>query len=429
MIMPSIQEVKQRILNGDFDPALRRVYITQAATEQQRPRYARVLDSFLELYGEREDLHFYSAPGRTEIGGNHTDHNHGKVLAASINLDAVAAAAPNTDAIARVKSEGYQMDVVNLNELGVVPSERGHSVALLRGMLAGFKNRDYQIGGFDAATVSDVLAGSGLSSSAAFEVLLGTVLNQLFNGGKVSAVELAQIAQQAENEYFGKPCGLLDQTTSAVGSCVTIDFRNPKAPVIEQVTFDLSAYGYSLCIVDTGGNHADLTHEYAAIPQEMKAVAAKLGAAVLRDADRSRFEETLPLLREALGDRAVLRAIHFFAENDRVDREVAAIREGRFRDFLEEVIESGHSSYMYNQNIYASALPNEQPVSIGLAVSEALLRGRGAWRVHGGGFAGTMQAFVPDDLLEIYRKRMESIFGQRACYVLSIRPLGGVLVL
>ena len=427
--MNTTQNMKQALTDGAMDKQLRALYISDEAVQAQRTRYARLLDTHAQLFGAQESIDFFSAPGRTEIGGNHTDHNHGCVLAASINLDAVAAVSAREDGIACIHSENYGMHEVSVTQLDALPQERDSSVAILRGMLAGFARRGCRIGGFSAAVTSDVLSGSGLSSSASYEVLLGTVLNHLYNDGKISPVEIAQISQWAENEYFGKPCGLMDQTASAVGSCVTIDFENTAQPKFGQVELDLASYGYALCIVDTGGHHADLTPEYAAIKQEMQAVAAQLGGTVLRETDESVFQDKIPVLREKLGDRAVLRAMHFYEENRRVEKEVTAIREGRFADFLTLVNESGASSYMYNQNIYASSNPKDQSVAVGLALSEQLLRGRGAWRVHGGGFAGTIQAFVPLDALAAYQTKIETVFGRGHCYVLSIRAAGGVKVM
>lgn len=422
-----MQSVKKIINNPSeaLDAALVKVYGDFA----QRERYVRIAASFEELFGEGREIEYFSSPGRTEVCGNHTDHNHGCVLAASVNLDAVAAVGKNSENIVRVKSEGYKMDVVDLSELGVMPEERGKSCSLVRGVCAGFKNRGYNIGGFDAATASDVLSGSGLSSSAAFEVLLGTILNHLFNDGKISAVEIAKIAQFAENEYFGKPCGLMDQTACAVGSFVKIDFENPTKPVIEKLDFDFSACGYALCIVDTGGSHSDLTDEYAAVRSEMEAVAASLGKKVLREVPRDEFEKALPVIRESVGDRAVLRAMHFYADNERVEKQAQALNSNDFETFKALIIESGYSSYMYNQNVYACKEPSSQPVSVALALCEQTLHGKGAWRVHGGGFAGTIQAFVPDELLDCFKKKMQSVFGAKSCYVLGIRPYGGIKVL
>lgn len=375
--------------------------------------------------GERE-IDYFSAPGRSEVGGNHTDHNHGRVLAAGISLDAVAAASKNDEGIVRIKSQGYPMDVISCNELDVTEEYFGRSSELIRGILARFKQLGYRIGGFDAATASDVLSGSGLSSSAAFEVLVCTILNHLYNDGKIDPVTIAQISQYAENVYFGKPCGLLDQTACSVGGFVMIDFNDPSKPIIKKVDFDFASCGHSLCIVDTKGNHSDLTDEYAAVRSEMEAVAAFFGKKVLRELDKETVLSKAADIREKLGERALLRAIHFFDDDARVEKEVAALEQGDFERFKELIIESGRSSYMYNQNVYSCKAPTSQPLSLALAVSENILRGKGAWRVHGGGFAGTVQAFVPNELLDEYTSKLNAVFGDDACHVLSIRPNGGV---
>ena len=424
--MPNVQELKAQLMSGAYDDRLRRVYVTVDAVQEQRARYAALAETFASLYNADRDVRLFSAPGRTEVGGNHTDHNHGRVLAAGINLDAAAAAAKNDESIVRVKSAGYDMDVVDLSDLSVHKNERGHSPALVRGMCQGFLNHGYKIGGFDAATVSQVLSGSGLSSSAAYEVLVGVMLNALYNDGAADAVTIAKIAQYAENEYFGKPCGLMDQTACAVGSFVTIDFADPKNPAIEEVKFDFAACSHALCIVDTKGSHSDLTDEYAYIREEMESVAQCFGKTVLREVPEADFYAALPSLRKKVGDRAILRAMHFYADNARVLKEVAALRAGDFESFKQYIRESGFSSFMYNQNVFSVKKPQEQPVALALAVSQQVLEGRGAWRVHGGGFAGTIQAFVPLDLLEAYKSAMESVFGAGTCYVLSIRPVGGV---
>lgn len=416
------------INNGELDSRLKNVYISDGDVLKQRERYVSLVNDFSEIFGERDNLRFFSAPGRTEVGGNHTDHNHGRVLAAGINLDAVALASKNDENIVRVKSRGYKMDTVDLSDLSVNKGDMGHSNALVRGMCDGFLKRGYKIGGFDACTVSSVLSGSGLSSSAAFEVLIGTCLNYLYNDGKVDAVTIAQIAQYAENVHFGKPCGLMDQMASSVGGFITIDFADPESPVIEKVDFDFASCGHSLCIVDTKGNHADLTDEYASIRTEMESVASYFGKKVLREVDEPEFYKNISAIREKFGDRAVLRAIHFFGDNARVLDEVKALRDGDFEGFKKHICESGASSYMYNQNVYSVKKPIEQPVALGLAVSEQVLRNKGAYRVHGGGFAGTIQAFVPNDLLDTYKEAVESVFGEGSCYVLSIRPLGGTEV-
>jgi len=426
--MTDLIKLKSLVASDGYETELEKIYVTKHEVSRQRTRLEKLINNFSVLFGENREAELFSAPGRTEIGGNHTDHNNGKVLAASINLDAVAVVSKNDENIVRVKSEGYPMDTVNLDELDKITDDHLKSAALVRGVCAGFKLRGYKIGGFDAVTASDVLKGSGLSSSAAFEVLLGTILNHVYNEGKISPVIIAQIAQYSENEYFGKPCGLMDQTASSVGGFVTIDFKNPKLPVIEKVDFDFASCGYALCIVDTGGSHSGLNEEYAAIREEMESVAKAIGGNTLRDVPQTEFEAGIPALRIEVGDRAVLRAIHFYADNNRVLKQVNLLRNGDFEGFKAEVIESGRSSYMYNQNIYLCNNPMCQPVSIALCLSEKMLTGKGAWRVHGGGFAGTIQAFVPLDELENYKACMESVFGFNSCHVLSIRPVGGMKI-
>ena len=396
--------------------------------EAQRTRYGAAVEGFARTFGDSEDaLLLFSAPGRTEISGNHTDHNHGRVIAGSVNLDVIAVVRPAKGRI-RVQSEGFPMDTVSLDGLTPVDSEINSSSALIRGTAARFTQLGYAVGGFDAYTTSNVLKGSGLSSSAAFEVLMGVVLNHLYNAGQVDAVEIAQIAQYAENAFFGKPCGLMDQMASSVGNIITIDFEDPQKPVIDRVDFDFSATGYALCIVDVGGNHADLTDEYAAVPGEMKAVAASLGVAVLRQTTRERLLAAIAALRQQHGDRAVLRALHFFDENERVEQQVAALTAGDFEKFKRLVIASGNSSFEYLQNVYAACNVREQGMSLALALAQEMLDGRGAWRVHGGGFGGTTQNFVPLDMLTEFKSRMEQVFGEGSCHVLNIRPCGGVAV-
>lgn len=421
--------LKSKISSGAYDAELKRVYVTDSAVAEQRERYVSLASMFEEEYGKNDALSFYSAPGRTEVCGNHTDHNNGKVLAAAVNLDAVAVCAKKEGNITRVKSIGYDMDTVDIADMSVHTDDYGTSRELIRGMYAGFIERGYKVGAFDAYTTSSVLSGSGLSSSAAFEVLIGTILNYMFNDGKISPVEIAQIAQFSENKYFGKPCGLMDQMASSVGGFVEIDFKDTKEPVITKLDFDFASCGHSLCIVNTGGSHADLTPEYGAVRSEMESAAAVFGKKVLREVCPSEFNSKIAEVREKAGDRAVLRAMHFFADNARVDAEAEALQNGDFESFKNGVIESGRSSYMYNQNVYPSSAPQDQPLSIGLCIAERLLSGKGAWRVHGGGFAGTMQAFVPNDLLDEYITEMKKVFGEKSCYVLSIRPCGGVEVI
>ena len=424
--MNNIKEVKNTIENGGFDSALVRVY-GEKELDAQRRRYAELCSFYEDALGEGENIRFFSAPGRTEVCGNHTDHNHGQVLAAAINLDAVACASKNDSGIIRVFSKGYPGDTVDLNILVPQENEKDKSVALVRGVAARFVQLGYKIGGFDAVTVNNVLKGSGMSSSASFEVLVGTILNYLYNDGKISPVEIAQIAQYAENVFFGKPCGLMDQMACSVGSFVEIDFADPEKPVITPVEFDFASCGHSLCIVDTRADHADLTDEYAAIRREMEAVAGFFGKKCLRDTPEEDVLANLGAIRDKLGERPLLRALHFYEDNRRVEKEAKALKDGDFESFKALVIDSGNSSYMYNQNVFSVSSP-AQPVSLALAVSHRLLEGKGAWRVHGGGFAGTIQAFVPNAMLEKYKNTMEGIFGKGACYVLSIRPFGGTEV-
>ena len=369
---------------------------------------------------------YFSAPGRTEIGGNHTDHQRGRVLAAAVNLDTVAAVRVNGTDTIRILSQGYPLCEVDVKELTPRADEINTTLALIRGVAARFAQLGCKVQGFDAYCESTVLPGSGLSSSAAYEVLIGTIVNHLFFDGRVTQAEVAQIGQYAENVFFGKPCGLMDQTASAVGNLVTIDFFDKEHPVIQPVNFDFSACGHALCIIDTRASHADLTDEYAAIPNEIKAVCAHFGKEVLSQIDEAEFYAAIPALRTSCGDRAVLRAVHFYQDNARVPQQVAALEAGDFAAFLKLVKESGHSSYMYLQNVIPAGYKEHQDVAIALALCEHYLQGKGAYRVHGGGFAGTVQAFVPFEILEDFRVGIDSVLGEGACHVLSIRPQGGV---
>ncbi len=369
---------------------------------------------------------YFSAPGRTEIGGNHTDHQRGRVLAAAVNLDTQAAVALNGTNTIRIQSKGYPMSLVSLDNLTPVESEINSTPALIRGVAARFTQLGCHVQGFDAYCESTVLPGSGLSSSAAYEVLIGTILNHLFFGGRISQPEVAMIGQYAENVFFGKPCGLMDQMASAVGNLVTIDFFDKENPVLEPVDFDFAACGHALCIIDSGADHADLTDEYAAIPGEIRAVAQWFGKEVLTQIDEKDFYANLPALRKACGDRAVMRCIHFYQENARVPQQVAALRQGDFDKFLALVKQSGYSSYMYLQNVIPAGYKQHQDVAVALGLCEHYLAGRGAYRVHGGGFAGTVQAFVPFDILDAFQTGIDGALGQGACHILSIRPQGGV---
>lgn len=386
----------------------------------------RILDAgFSAVFGGTPERYF-SAPGRTEIGGNHTDHQRGRVLAAAVNLDTRAAVRVNGSDMIRIQSKGYPMSVIDLNCLMPVDNEINSTPALIRGVAARFAQMGCHVRGFDAYCESTVLPGSGLSSSAAYEVLIGTIINGLFFDGRVSQPQIAMIGQYAENVFFGKPCGLMDQMASAVGNLVAIDFFDKDNPVIDPVAFDFASCGHALCIIDSGADHADLTDEYAAIPGEIKSVAAYFGKDVLSQIDEEEFYRQIPALRQQCGDRAVMRAIHFYQENARVPMQVEALKNGDFNRFLSLVKQSGYSSYMYLQNVIPAGYKQHQDVAVALALCEHFLDGRGAYRVHGGGFAGTVQAFVPMDLLSVFRTGIDAALGEGACHVLSIRPQGGV---
>ena len=369
---------------------------------------------------------YFSAPGRTEIGGNHTDHQCGRVLAAAVNLDTRAAVRVNGTDTVRILSAGYPLCQVELSDLIPRSDEVNTTMALIRGVAARFSQLGCHVRGFDAYVESTVLPGSGLSSSAAYEVLIGTIINHLFFDARVSQPEIAMIGQYAENVYFGKPCGLMDQTASAVGGLVTIDFFDKENPVIESVEFDFASCGHALCIIDSRASHADLTDEYAAITTELKLICQHFGKEVLTQIDEADFYAAIPALRAECGDRAVLRAMHFYADNARVPRQVAALRSGDFDTFLRLVKESGHSSWMYLQNVIPAGYREHQDVALSLCLCDKYLQGKGAYRVHGGGFAGTVQAFVPFELLESFRAGIDAVLGEGACHVLSIRPEGGV---
>ncbi len=416
------------IENKKADCELARIYGDENL-EVQRERYISAVREFLEIYGERE-VSVFSVPGRSELSGNHTDHNHGKVMAGSIDLDIIAVASKTDDGIIKIKSQGFPEDSVDTNAYKE-PNEKDFfkSNALIAGMARAFENYGANAGGYVAYTTSNVFKGSGLSSSAAFEVMVGNILNYFYNDGKVDNVEIAKMAQYSENVFFGKPCGLMDQMACAVGGFVYIDFEDTKNPIIEKIPFDLSGAGYALCIVNTGGNHADLNDDYASVPYEMKSVAKYFGKEYLRQLDKGTVLANVEKLREATGDRAILRAIHFFNENERVTTQADALREGDVLKFLDYVIKSGNSSFMYLQNVFTTKNVGEQGLSLALAITDSTLNGKGcAYRVHGGGFAGTIQAFVKLELVEEYRKAIDSAFGQGACHVLRIRPDGAIKV-
>ena len=412
-----------KINNGD-NKAFRELYGTDPSElKRNGMRYAGLIKKFEAAFGKK-DVDFFTSPGRTEIGGNHTDHNYGRVLAGAVNLDNVCIAGRNGTNMIRIISEGYPQFDVDISELKPIQSEKYSSAALVRGICARFKELGHEIGGFDACIDGGVPKGSGLSSSASFEVLIGAILSEVFNNGNIDPIENAIIGQYSENNFFGKPCGLMDQTACAMGGLITIDFRDPSKPVVKRVNFDFVATGYSLVITDTGGSHANLNDEYASLPTDMKAVAAELGAKVLRQVTLEQVIDIIPKIREKVGDRAILRAIHFQGDNQRVVDQVAALERNDFDAFLRMVVESGYSSYMYNQNIYPVTNAREQNISLALALSDLVLKDQGAWRVHGGGFAGTIQAFVPAPLLDKYTATLEHVYGKGSCHKLFIRPQG-----
>ncbi len=395
---------------------------------KQLKRYKRAIKEFSELYPLREEVSIYSAPGRTEIGGNHTDHQRGAVLAGAVNLDAVAVVAFHNDGVVRVKSDGYEYIEISLADLSPTHSQNG-TAALIKGVISRFKQTGVDVLGFDMYVTSEVISGSGISSSAAFEILVGTIINLEYNKGKSTPLEIAKCGWYAENFFFGKKCGLLDQTVSSYGGLVSIDFKNKNEPVIEPLSYDFEFYGYSLCITDTKSSHADLTDDYTAIREEMMKVAAFFDREVLSEVDKNDFFALLPDVRKTCGDRAVLRAIHFFEETERAHAEAEALKRKDIDEFLNLVNRSGDSSAMLLQNLYSVKSFNVQPIPLALAVSKRILGRNGAVRVHGGGFAGTIQAFVPADMTEKYKNEMERIFGEGSCYHLNIRPVGGIKVI
>ena len=427
--MKSIEELKKEFAEGLHDQRLKEIYVDEKRVPYNRERYIKALDRFKELYGDKPVV-IFSAPGRSEVCGNHTDHQNGQVLATSINLDAIAVVSPETDNTIRLVSDNMPEEVIDVTDIDKKPEEEGTTTALIKGVAAGIKRDGHEIGGFTAFITSDVLMGAGMSSSAAFESLIGTILSGLYNDMKVSSVDIAKIGQYAENYYFGKPCGLMDQMACAVGGLIYIDFFDKANPVIKQVPVDFEAHQYSLCIVDTKGSHADLTDDYAAIPAEMKQVANYFGEELLSRVSEEDFISKVGEMRASgkVNDRAVLRALHFYTEQDRVAEGVAALENQEFDHFLDVIKRSGDSSFKLLQNIYSAKDPLTQNVSIALGFSEKFIGEDGVCRVHGGGFAGTIQAFVKNAAVAEYKKNIESIFGEGACHVLKVRPYGGIKV-
>lgn len=422
------RELQLEIAAGKYDDLLLDIYVDEAKITYQKQRYTKAIEEYVSVFGN-EDVEIYSAPGRSEVGGNHTDHQQGEVLAASINNDAIAIVHLMQDQVVRIASERYGILTVYLDDIDMVESEKETTISLIKGVLYKAQQMGYKIGGFQAYVTSDVLIGAGLSSSAAYETLIGTILSGLYNEMKIDPIEIAIIGQFAENVYFGKPCGLMDQMACFVGNLVHINFADIKNPKVEKVTFDLNKHGYSLCITDTKGSHADLTADYAAIPKEMKNVAACFGKDVLLGITVEDILKNIAIVRGQVGDRGVLRALHFIRENERVRKEVEALENEDIDTFFKEVANSGNSSFKYLQNVYSNTDVQHQNVSLALAISEDFLGKNGVCRVHGGGFAGTIQAFVKNDIVTEYQKIMDKVFGQGACSVLKIRKYGGMKVL
>lgn len=425
--MRSVNDTKKALRNGEYNDKIKYLYSCgDNDVYQYTQRYIDVIEGFEETFGCADEIALFSAPGRTEIGGNHTDHQHGCVLAGSVNLDVISAARPNGTDTVRIQSKNYKMDVIDLNDLEIHTEQFDKAIALIRGVIKKFVDLGYDVKGFDAYTTSNVLKGSGLSSSAAFEVLVGTIINGLFANNEVNPIEIAKFGQFAENVYYNKPSGLMDQMASSVGSVVAIDFKSTEEPVVNKVEFDLQKHGHALCIIDSGADHADLTDEYATIPSDMKEIAQFFGKDYLREVDKNEFYDNIRNIRKEINnDRAVLRAIHFFDENERAQAEVDALKNNDFDLFKTLVKESGRSSYMYLQNVFAASMPKNQAVSLTLALCNEILGDKGAYRVHGGGFAGTVQAFVPFEMLDEFKSRIEHVLGENMCHVLSIRPVGG----
>lgn len=419
-----IEEIKE----GNYSDLLLDIYVDPDKLSYQKSRYIKAIQHYTAQFGD-DNVEIYSAPGRSEIGGNHTDHQHGEVLAASINNDAIAIVKALNEPCVKIISDGFDLIIISLDDITLKEEEKESTTALIKGVLAGMKQHGYQIGGFQAYITSDVLIGAGLSSSAAYETLIGTILSGLYNDMKVSAVEIAMIGQYAENVYFGKPCGLMDQMACSVGNLVHVDFADPSNPKVEKVDFDMNKHGYSLCITDTKGSHADLTADYAAVPEEMKKVAQFFDKEVLLEVNKNMLLSRITEVRQVAGDRGVLRALHFICENERVRKEVKALQKEQIDEFFALVKSSGDSSFKYLQNVYSNSDVQHQNVSVALALSDMFLGANGVSRVHGGGFAGTIQAFVKNETVADYKKQMNAVFGKGSCSTLKIRKYGGMKVL
>ena len=418
--------VISEIKDNHYNQILTDLYVDGSLIEGQKARYIEAIEKYISLYGDKE-IEIYSTPGRSEVSGNHTDHQHGEVLAAAINLDIIAVVG-KADHV-KVLSDDYDIKAIDISDLKMREDEKGTSEGLIRGVMAKYKELGYKIGGFDAYMTSDVLQGSGLSSSAAFEVMVGTILSGLYNDMSIDPVLIAQVGQYAENVYFGKPCGLMDQCACSVGSLINIDFKDNDNPIVNKVEVDFAEFRHSLCILDVHASHADLTDDYASIPSEMKTVAHYFGKEFLREVDENEFYKQLTEVRKATSDRAILRAIHLFEENKRVKQAVDALNNRDFESFKTVIKASGESSYKYLQNIYSNHDVDNQAVSLAIALTEMILKEQGVCRVHGGGFAGTMQAFVKDEYVETYKTEIEKYFGEGSCHVLKVRKYGGYRVI
>ncbi len=422
------KQILSAIENGKYTAVFTELYGAENVKAQEA-RYINAVNEFSKLFGSEREISLFSVAGRSEISGNHTDHNCGKVLAASIDLDIIAAASPRDDMRINIKSEGFPIDEVDITDPTVDESLYYTSKSIISGMCSGFLKYGHKVGGYDAYTTSNVFKGSGLSSSAAFEDMVGLILNGFYNNGEVENAEIAKIAQYSENVFFGKPSGLMDQTACAVGGFVAIDFKNPAAPIIEKLPFDLSAAGYNLCIVNTGGNHADLNEDYASVPADMKKIASYFGKQVLREVSMEEILDNIKALRAFAGDRAIMRAIHFKNENERVTAQTAALKDGNLDGFFASVMASGNSSFKYLQNVYTVKNVHEQGLSLALCLAELALAGKkAAWRVHGGGFAGTIQAFVANEDVPAFKKALDNAFGEGATTVLKVRPYGAIRI-
>lgn len=427
--MRDITMMKESLAQGQFDSTLKEIYVDEAKVSYNRERYLQAIATFTGLFPGEKEIEIYSAPGRSEVCGNHTDHQNGMVLATSINLDAIAIVAKTEEAVIRLVSGDFPMEEIDLTSLEAKENEKGTTMSLIKGVLSNLHERGYNIGGFKAYVTSDVLMGAGMSSSAAFESLIGTILSGLYNDMSIPSIEIAQVGQYAENVYFGKPCGLMDQMACSIGGMIYIDFREKEHPVVKQVPSDFEQAGLSLCIVDTKGSHADLTPDYAAVPAEMNQVAKTLGKEHLREVPKEEFYNAIPMLWKYTSGRAVLRAIHFYEEEERVLAGVQALTDGDYDAFLRVIKASGDSSAKNLQNIYSPKDIDSQNVTVALAVSESILGENGVCRVHGGGFAGTIQAFVKNKAVTSYKETLEAIFGAGSCHVLKVRPFGGIRVM